>query len=101
MKKHALLLMVAAALVGCGGVEGSPELEGQEEVVTLPDGSLTDGEGLTPAIQEDEAGRVTASGVNCQVGLVSCSGTTHCINNGQCTSFQASLACVALFNQFC
>jgi hypothetical protein len=101
VKKHALLSLVAAALVGCGGVEGSPELEGQEEVVTLPDGSPTDGEDITPAIQEDEAGRVTATGVNCQVGLVSCSGTNHCTNNGQCTSFQASLACVSLFKQFC
>lgn len=109
MKKYVLLSMVVTALVGCGGVEEAPELEGQEEVATLPDGSLATledvaGEDLAPVLQEDETGRVTATGVNCVVGLARCpssSGEADCINNGQCTWAQHALYCVQLVSRYC
>ncbi|MFP2926567.1 hypothetical protein ACLESO_15360 [Pyxidicoccus sp. 3LG] len=110
MKKYVLLSMVATALLGCGGVEESPELEGQEEVATLPDGSpatLEDvaGEDLVPVIQEDDTGRVAATGVNCKVGLRWCqsptTGNVECVDNGQCTWAQRSVSCVALAVKFC
>ena len=110
MKKYVLMSMVATALMGCGGVEESPGLEGQEEVAPLPDGSLATledvaGEDMAPVIQEDEAGRVTATGVNCKVGLRWCqsptTGSAECVDNGQCTWAQRSVSCVALVVKFC
>ncbi|QSQ25799.1 hypothetical protein JY651_13080 [Pyxidicoccus parkwayensis] len=102
MKKYALLSMVAAALVGCGGAEELPALEGQEEVATLEDAA---GEDIAPVIQEDETGRVTASGANCHVDLQWCksptTGTYQCTNNGQCTLGQAVTYCISLVNRIC
>ncbi|RKH10950.1 hypothetical protein D7V97_12510 [Corallococcus sp. CA053C] len=96
MKKYVLLSMVAAALVGCGGVGESPELEGQEDVA---------GEYIAPVIQEDETGRVTATGANCHVDLQWCksptTGTFQCVNNGQCTFSQAVSYCLSLVNRIC
>lgn len=92
MKKYVLLSMVAAALMGCGGGEES---------------SLEDvaGEDLAPVIQEDETGRVTASGTHCYVELQWCksptTGTFQCVNNGQCTFSQAVNYCISLVNKIC
>ncbi|WP_147441762.1 hypothetical protein [Corallococcus exercitus] len=96
MKKYVLLSLVAAALVGCGGVGESPGLEGQEDVA---------GEDVAPVIQEDETGRVTASGANCHVDLQWCTspttGTYQCVNNGQCSFSQAVNYCISLVNKYC
>jgi hypothetical protein len=110
VKKFVLLSMIAAALVGCGGGEESPGLEGQEEVATLPDGSLATledvaGEDLAPGLQEDETGDVTAAGVNCQVRMVWCrsptTGQSECETNGQCTWAQRALNCAVLYSRIC
>ncbi|NOK23197.1 hypothetical protein [Corallococcus carmarthensis] len=110
MKKYVLLSMVVTALVGCGGVGELPGLEEQEEVATLPDGNLATledvaGEDIPPVIQEDETGRVTATGANCHVDLQWCTspttGTYQCVNNGQCTFSQAVSYCLSLVRRFC
>lgn len=97
MKKYVLLSLVAAALVGCGP-------EGQEEVPTLPEEDVA-GEAIAPVIQEDETGRVTATGANCHVDLQWCTspttGTFQCVNNGQCTFTQAVSYCISLVNKYC
>ncbi|QSQ27476.1 hypothetical protein JY651_22310 [Pyxidicoccus parkwayensis] len=86
MKKYVLLSMVAAALVGCGGGEEPLELEGQAEVA--------------PVIQEDETGRVTASALNCEVGVSSCT-PANCVRSGQCTMAQYVAGCVSAISRLC
>ncbi|RKG82754.1 hypothetical protein D7W79_01765 [Corallococcus exercitus] len=71
-------------------------MEGQEDVA---------GEDVAPVIQEDETGRVTASGANCHVDLQWCTspttGTYQCVNNGQCSFSQAVNYCISLVNKYC
>ncbi|MCP3143855.1 hypothetical protein [Pyxidicoccus xibeiensis] len=110
MKKYVLLSLVAAVLVGCGGVEGAPGLEGQEEVATLPDGSLATlkdvaGEEVAPVIQVDETGRVTATAANCRAEVIWCrspaTGKPVCVKHGRCSGLQGATVCAVLIARIC